>query len=116
MPDELKPIGTVIALTGEYRGSWLKINHGIDTPPDLMVKHFADAKKALDTEDALRQRSAEAVALLREARQHLSTYNSRTDSCDDCGNRSWEKPDHSEKCIVRRYDAFLARVEREGGK
>jgi hypothetical protein len=49
----------------------------------------------------------EALALLREARQHLSTYNSRTDSCDDCGQASWDTVKHTSACIVTRYDAFL---------
>jgi Lar family restriction alleviation protein len=52
---------------------------------------------------------AEAVGLLREARQHLSTYDSRIDGCDDCGQQSWESVKHTESCIVTRYDAFLAR-------
>jgi hypothetical protein len=50
---------------------------------------------------------AEAVALLREARQHLCTYNRRTDSCDDCGQPSWHTIEHTRACIVTRYDAFL---------
>ena len=54
MREAVAPIGTVIHLTAEHEGSWLKINHGVDTPADLLVKHFADAKNALDENAALR--------------------------------------------------------------
>jgi phage-related tail protein len=49
----------------------------------------------------------EALKLLREVPSYFSTYNRRTDSCDDCGQRSWETPGHTDNCIVTRYKAFL---------
>jgi hypothetical protein len=98
MSDALKPpiapIGTVISLAGENRGSWLKINHSIDTPPDLMVQYFADAKKALDTETALRAQLAEAAGLLRDARFDVSEMEMQREGGE----------------LTNKIDAFLALV------
>lgn len=52
------PIGTVIHLSGEQQGSWLKINHRTDVPTSLMVQHFVNA--------------ADALRLLVAARAHMA--------------------------------------------
>lgn len=65
----------------------------------------------MEERNSARTQCAKMAAQLREARQYLSTYNSRTDSCDDCGMPSWGKVLHTESCIVTRYDAALAEVE-----
>jgi hypothetical protein len=43
----IAPIGTVIHLSGDAKGSWLKINHRTDVPTSLMVQHFAEAQDAM---------------------------------------------------------------------
>lgn len=45
-----------------------------------------------------------AIALLREARPDISTWNTRHEECDSCGSRD---DNHSPNCIKSRIDAFL---------
>lgn len=60
--DEILPIGSVIHALGIHQGSWLKINHRIDVPTNLLVGEYIKHKV----------RAEEMEALLREYRRRMS--------------------------------------------
>lgn len=106
MTTQIAPIGSVLHMDGKYAGSWLKINHGVDVPNDLMVEYF---EKASSLQQQREERDKEGL-LLAQAMTFLDILSSNAcevehDVYDLTGHEEFDPVEviKSVKSFVKKY-------------